>query len=474
MNFVDELTNLVDKNIGKRIFFDKKNKEFLVYSNIQLLRGQHQNDEKINEILGDFENSRYISFFEYDEQYIKDIQFNFAENHKTLYQGKDIGKPIAVTKFRKVTEALNLYTKYLKALKSKIVLDICEWLVDNGVIEVEADLKVYEEISDILNKIKVHKAFDYFDSKVLFLISGTNHFLTFNLLNGDEFNGISFYFGEKALETYQALSIEHNGFLTDHETLFSLINVCTFYFEQDKSPFDIKNPYSKSGDITSILVMPGLTRRNFLPYSFSLYILQALKDALNELNSLKQNELKMLSNNDFYFLEHIRNEKKQITTVPYEALIPESSFYDFDKDDIILVNPKEYLKETWSFSFRKLDSYELDEELDERQLCCQYALFIVNEDTGLIVNIRLVSGKGRPIQNAINELAFLFNNGKIAKKLVVNTVLDEEILHHAFALIEDKMKIKIIFDPSPLKIDEAINAFDEEMENDLNTCKFNA
>lgn len=474
MNFLEELTKIVDKNIGKSIFFDKENKEFLVYSHIQLFRGECQDNEKIVEILGDFNRSKYIQFIEYDAQFIKGIQMDFVKTHESLYKGKDIGKPIAITKFQKVTLSLNLYNDYLDVLKRKISLDVYEWLVDNGIIEIETDEKIYQEITDTLNKIKLEKAFEYFDSKVLFSITGTNHFLTFNLLNGTDFKGISFYFGDKDFETYESMSIEHNELLTDHETMFSLINVCTFYFEQDKNIYDVKNPYSNDCDITSVLIMPGLTRRNFLPYSFSFYILQALKDALKELNELTQAELKSFSNNKYYLIDHLGNKEKRIKEIPYAALIPESSFYDFDKDDLVYINPKEYLKEKWSISFRKIESYELDEELDERQLCCQYAIFVVNEETGLIINMRLVSGKGRPIQNAVNELSLLFNNGKIAKKLVVNTVLDEDILHHAFGLIEDKRKIKIVFEPYPLKIDEAIKAFHEEMGKGFDFNGFDA
>ena len=474
MNFLDELTKLVDKNVGKIIFFDKKNKEFLVYSKQQLLKDEYCSNDIIVEILHDYHKTRYVEFVEFDVEFIEEIQLDFVESHESLYKGKDIGKPIAITKFKKATLELNLYDEYIDLLKKEISLDVCEWLVDNGIIEIETDGKIYQEITYVLNKIKKHKVFDYFDSKVLFSIRGTHHFLTFNLLNGSDFKGISFYFGDKAFETYQSMSIEHNDYLTDHETMFSLINVCTFYFEQDKNPFDVKNQYSIDEDITSILIMPGLTRRNFLPYSFSLYILQALKDSLKELDDLTNDELKMFSNNNYYMLNHIRNRKKDIKMIPYAALIPESSFYDFEKDDIVLIQPNEYLKEKWSMSFRKLNSYELDENLDERQLCCQYALFVVNEETGMIINMRLVSGKGRPIENAINELAFLFNNKPIAKKLVVNTVLDEDILHFAFGLIEDERKIKISFEPGPLKIDGAIDSFHEEMENDFKTPKFDA
>ena len=51
MRFLEELTQLVDENVGKIIYYDKENKCFLVYSSIQLFRHEQSKDQNIKDII---------------------------------------------------------------------------------------------------------------------------------------------------------------------------------------------------------------------------------------------------------------------------------------------------------------------------------------------------------------------------------------------------------------------------------------
>lgn len=469
MTLLDEITTLVEQGNNKNIFFDKKTLKIYRHTNIQLMRAKYSNDNIAKDIANDFKNERYVQFIEYSKDFYKCNAEKLINQHKNKYFGKDIGAPFALTKFRKVTKELGLFDEWLNIIKSDICYDLYEFLNDNGLVDEEATEEMYSQITEVLENIKLSKCFDYINSTTLFEVSGKYSFLMFHLLKDDRFNGISFYFGDNNLDAYKSLSSEFPDAFAHKATMLSLVDICTFYFEKGEVDTLEKNPYSEKRDITSIVIMPGIYSKNYLSNSLAYFIIQALKDALKELNSTPLTTLKKLKSDERYIIKHFRNQKQELETLQPSQYIPERPFYDVNKDTIFYIEPKEYLNEKWSIGFRKIENYETISNKDQRVLYCNYLLLVVNEENNQIISFRLISGQGRPIENALSELEFLFNHKRIAKKIVVNTAFDDTIVSCAFGMIEDKKKIKVTFEPIRLCLDDAFEDFNKEvLQMDLN------
>lgn len=467
MKYLDEIVNIVNNQFGKIIYFDRKEKRFLVYSKNELFRYERSKDPLIKLIMKDLDEKRFVQYIDYDKEFIKYLGLRFVDEHKELYKDKDIGKPFAFTKFKSVTNELGLLDEWLLLIKHDIAFDVYEWSNDKGLFEDECDKDIYQQITNVLCEIRNNNYGQYINSQILFDIKGTYDHLTFHMLSSENVNGISFYFGQKDFEQYKCIAGEHHHLISDLKTLHSLIDCGSFYFENEYD-IDSFNPYGEKALLSSILSNPGKIYTNYLPESFGIFILQALKDAKKELDSFISGPyLKDINRSDNFIYRHYSNEPF-VELLPIHKMIPEEFFYDVEKDDFYNVNPSKIIKGEWSMSLRRINSYENIENLDERIFVCQYVIFIVDEKSGLIINALLLNGLGRPISNVFKELSNFFANKVIAKNIITNSLLDYMVFSEAFSYLIEKHKIKIDFAPSSLVIDDVIKRFFDQFDNNDN------
>ena len=420
------------------------------------------------------EEYKLLDFYDKEEIGSHIIEFLYLMEDD-LSVSLDIGTKFPNKKFLKVINSLECKDYFYQYMTRAFSKGFYDWARYHGFIESEADKDIYKDIRKLLGTLKSKNYKEKFSDSQLFHLTAFNNDVHFAILgNAGIVNGISYYLDDYAGNETHLAVLDVNNTRNDPYTFNSLINIASFYFEdeikEDRGLTELENPYDKDKRFTSIVIYPGLQKHNYLDKSLAYYLRDALDLTIKFLDrfviskgyqkcEIGYDQLIDLDEDDNDYKYAVRDlDSKEVTEYNYP--------YDIDEDDFYEPPHLRILIDDWSFTIRQIRDYLADER-DDRIIHFPYVAMFVNEKNEKI-EMMIISGEkmGRPMSELSEKICDYFVNEKdaIASHIYVNNDLDYAFISRLLEEEINKKKVKIIYTDDELVSDKAFEIFVKQFQ----------
>lgn len=471
---------ITDKNKSQMIFYSEEFDRYFVTSNLELLRAENDFSLKGNKItkglpedMAFFKEHEddFYELFDYDDDCLNvDVQ-NFIDLNKDKFLGFDQNK-ITFSKFKKYIKQVDLYDNWLEFFAGCISYETYYWTIECNLKEEEATNDQYLKVRKLLD-IYFSKGYEQQikDNALFINCEGFNFFSFIVLGNAGITRGINIIFDMYGEDLFKLQNLS-SDFSKDVEMAFSLVNMISFYKEDDEPPVEFENNvYGNDNLITSIHVVAGNQSYNKLPKSVCLIAIGCLEKIIKYLDEFKKQKLVSKIDNDFCYEIDCGELDNNIDFIIKKSFaMPDDIPYDFYRDDILPFEKINIVNDELDFSIRKMNEYISDD--DPRVMHFVYAALLANHNTGEVVNIVFgIPNLYYPLLSLSEDMHSELKDFDWPKNIYVNSAFD---MHAVMTLFEKQInskKIKINFVEENLKTDEAFASLEEELAKEQSLMK---
>jgi len=462
---IHEIAELLTLNHGKNILLNAITNEWLVYSNIQLLRAEYNNDKKLLDYISNSDN--YVPLFEYEDKImLEDIKMFLNENEdiKNL-----ITENLTITRFvNLIKKNESMFNKWIEYFKTSISFEVYHWVDDYLLDEKEAPQEYYKIIKELFLEFMAHEYYKQIPDNQLITLSFHDEGHVVIMGNANITYGISFYLSEEALDYFKLEHLNNASSITD----FSLNKAFNIYLEinKEENPFvqkKIYNPYGEDNNVTSIYCNVGTQYNCYIPYSLALKIIRYLKMLNDKLPKLlKSEEFKELDIDERHEID-LCDDYIFVHSLEGNFSLPEYYFYNFEEHMPYPIKKAKYIDSSLNYeiSLRRATSF-VESDTDPRIINIVYILLIVNRDTGEIV-YPLMSNENvdDPMLTIYYELEDYMKKNPMAKTIYANSLCDLTLLECFLNKFIKSGEIKLEIDDNKMLLDDVWEKFDEAINN---------
>ncbi len=439
---LDELTKLLLDKPTEKVYYGRKSGK-LTLNAMELLAGEGSKDICI--------------IFDVDGCW-KMARKSFREKHIAAFPNAP--SSYSYKKWKEIIDKEDLSKEWYHELRSALALPVTKFCEHLSIPEVEASDWLYRQIRNELITLEKHHFERKYSDQVLFSVLLDYEVVTFSILgNAGQTFGIGFYPDDPYGDVYWL--VENADYMSvDKLTMNSLIHTLSFYFEKDAVGGDINNPYGKSGHYTSLYISRGDMLNCYLPKSIAVRALSFLEAVNAYLPAFDAKEGNKIEDDHFY-----------------DVMLSKDKFSIFDKD-LSVVDPN--MNPFATMALRPFDRPELDFDKEksfsatlsvlpqcfndtsdpERIGYFCYVAALCDNETEEVVAHFLGSGKDHQGLDELAEgLLDKLKGMKVAKKIYVNSFIDEYFFKMLFAPYIDKKKMRLIVTSKDLPTDRAMSMF---------------
>lgn len=381
----------------------------------------------------------------------------FREKHHDLFPNAP--SSYSYKKWFETIEQKGLEEEWFLELRQALAENVTEFCKHYGLQEIEAPNRFYD---DIKHELKILERTHYetrYSDMVLFHLRTYYEIVPFTILgNAGNVFGISFYPSDDDGTCFMRTQLNY-ALHIDQNTLSSLSNMLSFYFEKGKREDILDNPYGKDNHYTSLYMTNGSFMRVYLPKSVAIRALDFLKKVNLLMPLFDKTKGKEIEDNRFY--DVFLDVEKTSNMVFEKDLEEDSKINLLPEIDSCLFPDTRYAftpKEGWDVTIRALPNYF--KEIDDSPRCGHFAFIclICDHKTGhIILNELGESSDFRLFDEIIFRLERKLKDMRIPKKLYVNSYLDFVFLQSFFDEDLAKGKTEIIPSINYLATDEAFD-----------------